>query len=77
MRTLLNPMPALALLVVGCGIMATINGVLDFQAPQEYETVVVSREQRRGSNSAAWLVVRDIRPGREDELITISYGELF
>lgn len=77
LRALLNPFPALALLVVGCGVMATINGVLDFQEPQVYETVVVSKDQRGGSNSAAWFKIRDFRPGREDELLTVAPGELF
>ena len=77
LRALLNPLLALALLVVGCGVMATLNGVLDFQGPQEHETVVVSKDQRGGSNRAAWLKVRDFRPGREGELLTVSQGELF
>lgn len=77
LRALLTPLPALALLALGCGVMATVNGVLDFQGPQEHETVVVSKDQRGGSNRAAWLKVRDFRPGREGELLTVSHGELF
>lgn len=76
-RALLVPWPAGALLLVGCGLVATLNGALSLQAPQAYETVVVHRDQRESGNKAAWFEVADFRAGHQGEQLTVSPDGLF
>lgn len=76
LRALLSPLP-LSMFLLGLGTMAALNGILGSRELQEYETVVVKKEQRDGKDGAAWFKVKDFRPGHRDELLPLSPHELF